>query len=136
MKQRNSLSQSSKFFRGTCTTAEEVGKIVYINGDPSGELYPVRTASSSDSAKVPGIGVVIKKYSDTDCLVQMSGEVRNIFTGLEINKTYKLDHDGGIRRLIPDVGPGGYAYVQFIGTAISSNTLWLNIEHDMKKRVS
>lgn len=136
MRLRNFPAPSAQYFRGSCTSAEAIGKVIYVTGNPTQGIYPVRTADSGDEDKVPGVGVVIRKYSETDCLIQRFGEIHNVFSGLEVNKTYKLNADGDLQRFIPAVGPGGYSFVQFIGTAIAEDVLWLSIEQSMKKRIT
>lgn len=136
MRRRNPVkSAQEQFISCLCTVEESVGDFVYIDGDMIGSQYVVRKCNCFDEDKMPVIGVVIKKTSDTDCVVQCSGLVKGIFSDLSAGKTYKI-HGDGISELRPEPAEDGYSLVQFIGTAFSNNILMLSIDFDLKKAVS
>ncbi len=135
MERINSPQRQAEFFRGLCTAVETIGKMVYVSGPKVGSAVPVRLAEPEDGDKMPSIGVVVYKFSATECLVQQSGQVSGIFSGLEEGKTYKVGTSGSIQRLAPVAGVGGYAWVQFIGHAVSEDVLYLSPEMQMAKRL-
>lgn len=125
-------------FRGLCTAAEQPGDAVYVSGPRVGSYYPVRRADCQDPDKMPAAGLVLRKLSATECWVQVGGDVRGVFTGLEQNKTYKVGVNGTIQRTAPTPGGAhGLAYVQFLGLALDEDVLRvLQHQGDMKIRTT
>lgn len=137
MKLRNpSNSNQKNILLCNCTSDEVVGNFVYLYSVDVDGIYNVRKASCDYIDKMPSIGVVIKKNSSTECFVQTSGVVRDVFSDLSFGKTYKIDNDGGITDLAPSPGVNGYSMVQFIGLSYDVDSLSLSIEFNMKKAVS
>jgi hypothetical protein len=136
MRPLNQSQNGASFFRASCTAAEAIGKMVYVSGAEVTGLKPVRLADSDDNVKMPSVGVVIHKVSAVECIVQQSGNVESIFSGLEEGKTYKIGSLGEIQRLAPSPGVNGYAMVQFVGHAISDTVLSLAPESMMAVKVA
>lgn len=135
MKRRNIHgSQQNHVVACQCTISEKVGDFVYIDGDAVGNKFDVRTASCHDSSKMPAVGVIIKKVSSIECFVQISGFVKNVFSGLSPGKVYQVGEDGGIQTTPPLIGSGGYSYIQHIGTAFSSNVLYIDNDKNISIR--
>jgi len=127
--------QRADFFRGSCIASENIGSLVYISGPKVGGLVPVRVVDPEDEAKMPSAGLIIHKFSQTECMVQQSGPVNGVFTGLEEGKTYKAGTAGVLRRLAPVAPPGGYAMVQFVGHAVAGDVFHLSPEMRLAKRL-
>ena len=137
MKLRNpSNSNQKNILLCNCTSDELVGNFVYLHSIDGGGIYNVRRASCDYVDKMPSIGVIVKKNSSTECFVQTSAIVRDIFSDLSIGKTYKIDSDGGIVVPAPSPGINGYSMIQFIGLSYNNDSLSLSIDFNMKKSVS
>lgn len=76
---------------------------------------------------MPAWGMVVRKDSDTECVVQRYGIVQNIYTGLVRNEYYWVDSVGELG----DYPRPGFA--QIVGQAISDNVFFLWIEQGMTK---
>jgi len=125
MRPLNLAQNGSDFLRGECTAAEAVGDPVYISGDRTGDVYPVRKADADDEDKMPAVGIIIQKLTATDCVVQMQGPVYGIFSGLDSKIPYKVGNGGGLSRTAPVPGVNGYAYIQFMGKPLSDDVFFV-----------
>jgi len=123
MRQRNTVaSTAGSIVRGSCTAAESVGDPVYLTGDPSGYVYPVEKAEAWDEDKMPAFGIVIRKLSDTVCLVQTDGILpHGILSGLQRGHGYMVGGTGGLEAAPPVVGPNGYSWIQFMGRSLGDD---------------
>lgn len=118
-----------------CAVGDAVGDFVYINGPLIGADYSVTKADVTQYTKVPSIGVIIHKLSATKCVVQMSGNVTGIYTGLTPGRSYWLGTNGQANILPPSPAILGKAYLQLVGVALDPNILKLELEKDMKVRI-
>ena len=89
----------------------------------------VKKADATDELKMPGIGFVTSKLTETTCLVRSIGKIEG-FTGLDARETYYADPAvlGGITKTKP-VSNGG-TVVQEIGFARNGTTLVIVIDRD------
>lgn len=127
MRQRNQPQGVRKYYRAECSLNEQVGDLVYISADMVGTKLTVRTCDSTDRDKMPAWGMVVQKASDTNCVVQRYGIVKDLYTGLTPGEFYWVDSDG---ELGDYVRPG---FAQIVGQAISTDTFFLWIEQGMVK---
>jgi hypothetical protein len=107
-----------------------VGKAVYSSGPKIGDLYQVRLADPTDETKMPVVGFVVRKPSATECIVQWSGELKDVFTGLTIGR-YNAHEDGDIDKLAPVAGGSGYAWVQAVGFAMTEDIFYVDPSMDI-----
>ena len=133
MLRRNQSARTSPYFRALCTSAELVGRWVYSSGPKVGDLHQVRLADPSDETKMPIVGLVVKKLSETECIVQSHGRVEGVFSGLAIGR-YNGWEDGEMDPLAPPVGLYGYAWVQAVGNALSDDVFYANPSMDITIR--
>jgi len=119
-------------FNCSCTAAESTGKVVYIAGPATGNIYKVRKADPFDGNKMPSFGVIISKDSPLSCKVQWTGEVSGIFSGLIPGRPYFVGVGGDIT-LTPMIGE---VYIQKVGLALSESTLLLIPDLNMTRRTS
>jgi len=112
-------------FNANCLSGDTVGKAVYVTGPKVGERYQVTTADPSDSTKMPSVGVIIEKSSPTECVVQALGEMVGIVTGLTPGRLVMIESDGSIGHTLPVPGVGATARIQYIGTALSGDAVFL-----------
>lgn len=100
-------------FSAHCGAQDPIGAAVCITSS----AIQVTRADCASSALV--VGIIISKSSDTDCVVQTSGNV-TVFTGLTPGATYFLGQAGA---LVAPPLPTSVVYVQQLGTAASADTL-------------
>lgn len=74
-------------FTAVCDASILVGDLVYV----SGPAPNVDKVDITDSTKIPVIGIVVSKPSDTDCVVQVHGIVENVYFSLTPNAFYFCD---------------------------------------------
>lgn len=127
MYQRNQLNGVRKYYRAECSTTESVGDFVFISGDMIDSKLNVRKCNSTDRAKMPAWGIVVRKNSDTECVVQRYGIIKDIYTGLTPGDFYWVDSSGELG----DYERPGYA--QLVGQALSTNVFFLWVEGQMTK---
>jgi len=117
-----------------CTAAESVGDFVCIIDDPPNGSDFVGKADPADYNKLPAVGVIISKSSDTRCLVQWLGETPNIFTGLSSGEIYFLGDDAKAA----DVPPPPVTiplYAQIVAVATAPTRLYIKPSDHLTKRI-
>jgi hypothetical protein len=108
-------------FEGTCSTSEAVGDVVFVNGPGK----DVRKTDIADPNKVSSVGVVISKPTTTTCVVQVSGLISGIYTGLTPNSRYFLGADARPTATKPTGSEGSPTLVVALGIAIDTNLFLL-----------
>ena len=99
-----------------CLSSDLVGNVVYIAGPSVGGLMTVETADITSQSKMPAIGVVFSKSSDTRCKIHLFGDVDapNVLATSDVwvSPTGKMTH------IIPSNPPVNTIYIrQRLGTA-------------------
>lgn len=133
-------SKRENFILAECLPTDTVGKAVSIRGPESGitsyygiarygvsnygftplpERYHVESADPTDFDKMPAVGVIIIKLSQITCVVQISGPVRDVFTGRTPGKMQFVGDSGDVVETPPvlDVPK----FLQTLGTAWSDD---------------
>ncbi len=113
---------------------DQVGDAVYIRGQANGH-YKVARADVGLYVKMPAIGIITQKWGFTDALVQLWGEVKNIYTGLTPGRSYFVDASGR-PALTPPAPTGGRAYLQVIGVALDVGVLLVKPAESLSVRVA
>lgn len=113
---------------------DQVGDAVYIRGQMNG-TYKVARADVTLGVKMPAIGIILQKWGFTDCLVQMWGEVKGIYTGLSPGRVYFVNALGKPDLVPPSPSLGGRAYLQSIGVALDVAVLLINPSDALSVRV-
>lgn len=110
-----------------CQPTDQVGRAVHITGDRVGDLYQVTTVDIEDDATIPSLGIIISKSSSTTCLVQLTGLVEGLLTGLTPDGVIFIAPDGSLTQTKPtaNVAPG-FVWVQHMGQAMASDVFILN----------
>lgn len=124
-----------KWLRANCLATDSVGDCVYVTGNEVGGLYQVSKADPTNWAKMPAVGVITSKRSPTECRVQFLGEIQNVYTGLTVRNILFVAVDGRLSPTPPAPAPGGYAFVQPMGTVLSSARLMIMPNFSLTKRV-
>lgn len=116
-----------------CLSSDEVGDFVHISGDRVDDKYTVTKADPEDEAKMPAVGVLLEKISDTEARMQLLGPCL-LFSGLDITKPAYVLGSSGIQTGLPSVGGNGYVMVQQLGIPVASDRLLLTGNIRMTKR--
>ncbi len=103
-----------------CVATDAVGDLVYVTG-----ANAVTRVDPMLTAKMPAIGIIVKKPSSTRALVQFSGAMTALGT-LTAGQRYYVG-DSGQLSATPPPGPGR-RYVQPAGIALAPNVLMLNLQ--------
>ena len=115
------------FIPAFCFSTDAVGDFVYIMGNKVGVNYQVTKVDIDTTSKMPAVGVIISKSSPTDCVVQVAGVVRGLYSGLVYNKRQFIGSDS--RPATAFVRPlSNFRLVQVLGIAISSDEILLRFE--------
>jgi hypothetical protein len=102
---------------------DQVGDLVAVRSTSNG-IYKVWRANPAVRNRMPAIGVIVKKWSMTECIVQLYGPVLSIYTGLVPQTTYTVGDNGRPANPIPTPSaPGEIRYIQQIGTPLSPTVL-------------
>jgi len=110
-----------------CLVTDVVGNFVYITGDRIESALQIETVNIEDLAKMPAIGIITEKLSSTKCRLQTSGIVEGVLSGLTPQERYYIGTDGKATATPPEPGAGETFYIQYVGIAIASNALYLDI---------
>jgi hypothetical protein len=124
-----------KWLKANCQTTDNVGDCVYVTGDAVGNFYQVTRADPRDQSKMPSIGIIISKKSTTECKVQFIGEVHSVYVGMPPRATLFVGADGRLSAVPPAPNPGGYTFVQAMGSAVASSTVVMLPSLALTKRV-
>lgn len=109
--------------RAICPASIVVGNCVSVVGDKVGPQLQVDLADPTDTIFVPAIGVVIRKYTPTLCLVQSAGPMVGVVSGLVAGAPYYLSAAGQLTA----TPPPSPAHVQQMGIAWDSDEILLGI---------
>lgn len=113
----------SGLYQAACMLTDQIGDLVYIRAQANG-YYKVARCDPTNASKMPAWGVIVQKYGFTSCIVQTSGEVRGVYTGLVPNKTYSIASNGK-PTYPPEFLTGGFVMHQNVGIAIDTAVLYL-----------
>jgi len=118
-----------------CQASDVIGRCVYISGPEVGGKYQVSTVDPQNGSKIPSIGVIVEKLTSTTCIVQLSGALKDIVTGLTPGKALFVGAGGILSHSLPSPGIS-FAYVQPMGVAVDSNALLLSPSLSIIKRIA
>ena len=123
------------FARAECLASDGVGALVYIRSAAVGGVLRVETSEPSDFDKMPAIGMIIQKFSDTDCLVQYRGSIDGVYAGLTAGETLFVGDGGGLDAEPPDPTLGDpFRFVQAVGVALGGDLLSLDPDLSLTRR--
>jgi hypothetical protein len=103
-----------------CLATDAVGDFVYVTGADA-----VARVDPTNAAKMPAVGIVVKKPSATRALVQFSGAVTALVV-LTPGTRYFIGSSGQAATS-PPAGPGR-RYAQPVGIALAPNVLMLRLQ--------
>lgn len=117
------LALTDQYILAYCLPTDAVGDVVYITGDKIGERYQTTKIDIDDISTVPGIGIIVQKTAATECVVQVSGILRDVYVGLTPNKPLFAGLDARLTETPPSAPGSGRRAIQIIGQAIASSDL-------------
>jgi hypothetical protein len=119
----------------SCMLTDQVGQAVFIRAQANG-FYKVWRCDPTSETKMPAVGVIIAKWGTTNCLVQLYGEMRNLYNGLIPGRRYFVGLDGRptLAEDFGDPGPGERYRIQPLGVSLDIQVLLLG-PSDMVVRV-
>ena len=112
-------------FRADCLLSDVVGNAVYITGPVVAGVYQVSTADPQDAAKMPAVGVIVEKVSDTECFVQSVGELTDVYAGLTPGRQVFVEVGGTVGQTYPTAMVGGTVRIQYVGLALAADAVFL-----------
>ena len=130
---RNALSvsraaslYSPKVVSVACLSTDAVGMPMCVRGDRIGDRWRVTQADPHDGSKMVAVGILLSKSTPTVGLMQLSGTITTLFTGLVPGKPLFVS-PGGLSQDAPSIGVGGYSIVQIVGVAVASDVVLLDL---------
>lgn len=123
-------SATRSILEANCQATDAVGNAVRITGDIVGDKYQVTKVNIDSIPTMPAIGIIIDKPSptSTSCIVQVSGVVRNIYTGMTYHKRLFIDTNGKLIEGPPARPTTGFRAAQVMGVVLDADALLLNVE--------
>jgi hypothetical protein len=107
--------------RADCPASVAVQDVVRVSGPQVAGRLQVELADPLAVPFLPAVGVVVRKFTATLCLVQSTGPVRGVFSGLSPGALYYL----GVGGTLVATPPGSPARVQVMGAAWDDDELML-----------
>lgn len=118
-----------------CLTSDAIGDPMCIRGDRVNGKWRVQKADALDGSKMPAVGILIDKTTPTVGKMQMTGPIRDIFTGLNPGKSYHVNSPS-FTVAPPVPGMLGYSMAQILGYAAASDILVLTGNILMTRRIA
>jgi len=120
--QASKSNTASAAIRAFCMLTDQVGDLVAVRSTSNG-AYRVWRADPALRNRMPAIGIIIKKWGTTDCVVQLQGPVLNIYTGLVPTTVYLVGDAGKPVTTPPVPAAGETRYIQHVGTPLATQVL-------------
>lgn len=113
--------------RADCLASDVVGDVVRIRAAKVGNRFQVEKVDISTVGSPPGVAVVVKKYTATDCIVHFNGPLRSVYAGLAPGVSYLVGTDSQ-PAAVGDINypAAGSDYFQQMGVATSDGELLVN----------
>ena len=117
-----------QLLRANCLVSDAVGDAVCITGDRVGDLYQVTRVDidNSNPRQAIAVGVIKSKSSSTLCLVQVSGEMRSLYSGLTPNRPIFVGVDGRLTQTRPPAPVTGKRMLRCMGQALADDVLLIS----------
>jgi hypothetical protein len=107
--------------RADCPASVAVQDVVRVSGPQVAGRLQVELADPLAVPFLPAVGVVVRKFTATLCLVQSTGPMRGVFSGLSPGALYYL----GVGGTLVAAAPASPARVQVMGVAWDVDELLL-----------
>ena len=120
-----SRRRSTDLLFADCDAVDVVGDVVRVIGDAVAGVYQSGKINLDDSAKHLVFGVVVQKLTSTRCVVQTSGEIRDVYTGLTPGKVLFVNMASRLSHTVPTHPTSGTRVLLPAALALSSAALLL-----------
>ena len=120
--------------RANCLATDAVQDCVRITGPKGSNRYQVTLVDPTNPTEDQAVGVIVKKYDSTTCVVQFHGPMRSVYTGLAAGKRYWIGADGRLTLTAGTPGAGGIFYLQMMGVATSDDEILLDPHMPVRRR--
>lgn len=124
----------SEVVQAVCLASDDVRDVVRISGPPLGGKYQVAKLNIDANPTEVAFGVIISKDSATQCAVQLSGQVAQLYTGLTPGATMFVGIDGKLTHSIPIAPSVGVRSVHHAAMALAGDVLLLRF-HAPTRRI-
>jgi len=122
----NTGEDPSNLQLANCASGNIVGDCVYVAADQTSGRLNVQKADITDGNKMPSVGIITSKETDTACTVRVGGIAEDIYSGMESGVPYYVGNDGRPTDVSPAEPGSGEIHVQPIGTTLSSDIIRIN----------
>lgn len=119
-----------------CLPTDSIGDFVYVTSDRISGKLQVSKVDIADPAKMPAFGIIVAKVSSTECFVQTSGIVLDVYSGLTPKSVLFVGADSRAAETPPEPGVGETYLIQTAGYSISSNEFCLDLAKIPIKRAN
>lgn len=127
--------RNPNYDRAECLLTDGVGAMVYIRAATVDGILRVETAEPADFDKMPAIGMIVHKFSGTECLVQYRGSVDGVYAGLAPGEMLFVSDGGGLDNEPPDPTLGDpFKFTQAVGVSLAGNSLNLDPDLTLTRR--
>jgi hypothetical protein len=109
--------------RANCDAADAVGDFVYVTGPSVSGRYQVTRVNVGDAAKMPAVGIIVRKQTSTRCTVQTHGLLPVSWLVLIPQARYYV----GAGSTLSTTPPAAPLLRQLAGTAIDASHLLLEL---------
>jgi hypothetical protein len=110
--------------RANCLVADAVGDCVRITGPKIGNRFQVTKVDIGVPGQHLAVGIIVKKFDPTMCVVHFHGPLRNVYLTLSPGRAYLVGTDSKVAKAGDVNYPvSGSDFFQQIGVATSTNEL-------------
>lgn len=120
--------------RANCLATDDVLDCVRITGPKVASRYQVTKFDPTNSGEDQAVGIIVRKLDPTTCIVQFSGPLKDVYTGLTSGKRYWVGTDSRLTLTVGTPGVGGVFYLQLMGVATDSDEILVDPHMPMKRR--
>ena len=113
-----------------CPAGAAVGELVYFSADKVAGVYQVDVVDWDDESKMPARAMIVRK-TGTRCIIQMGGNVRDVYTGLTPQSDLFVGSSGRLTQTLPGGAVPAVRCIQRAAFALSSSVVRLTPETSM-----
>ncbi|MHA2333768.1 MAG: hypothetical protein ACXAEU_17210 [Candidatus Hodarchaeales archaeon] len=125
--------KKEQFALAECLSADAVGDCVRITGAAVDGFYQVAKVDPTVTTSSYSVAVIVSKYSDTVCMVQLYGSLDSVFSGLTPGKPYWVGTNGRPNENLQS-NPGGLIHHQRVGVALTDDVLLMTLDPPITRR--
>ena len=110
--------------RANCLATDSVGDCVRITGPKISNRFQVAKVDIATPGQHLAVGIVVKKFDPTTCVVHFHGPLRNVYLALSPGRAYLVGTDSKVAKPgDPNYPVSGSHFFQQIGVSTSTNEL-------------